>query len=238
MKGKLKNFPMSRQTFNGSRAGRFGAYDPRKDRRSVFRNALKVIWEYYIAKLKEHTRTIREDPSALILKTDCDNEIHNHPRQGGIVGNAQIEGKYTLIEIDPAKVRKARIHGYEAVEGDIRHMPFNSLRFDMVFDFSTIDHIPPGDVELVLKEYHRVLKSGGSLYLVAWCSYKSSYHEPEFEQYYFEYCRFRKKVERYFRIRDGEMLYVCGGILFLTAFLCKKKKLTKPCRRQPKRGRS
>jgi ubiquinone/menaquinone biosynthesis C-methylase UbiE len=132
-----------------------------------------------------------------------------------------------LLEIDPTKVRKARRMGYNAVKGDIRRIPFGPLWFDMIFDFSTIDHIPPEDVESALKEYHRVLKNDGILYLVAWCSHERSYQERGCEQYYFEYHRFRESVKKHFKILDGEALYRCNTILYLMAFLCRPHKMIK-----------
>lgn len=196
---------------------------PHKKGRWVSKNALNFIWRYYIKKLREYTQPIRKDPNALILKTDCDNETQSHPMRGGIVGNVPIRGKYILLETNPAKVKIARNLGYSAVKGDIRRMPFEPLQFDMMFDFSTIDHIPPGDARAALKEYHRVLKRGGLLYLVAWCSHECSYHEPEAKQYYFEYFGLRKKIKKYFKIQDSEVLYSCSDMLFLTTFLCKRK---------------
>ena len=47
------------------------------------------------------------------------------------------------------------------INGDIRHLPFPDEKFDIVIDFSTIDHLPFNDFKKTIKEVYRVLKKGG-----------------------------------------------------------------------------
>ena len=48
---------------------------------------------------------------------------------------------------------------------DVMCLPFRSNSLDIVFDLSTIDHVEPSSTQKVIKEYSRVLRSGGLLLL-------------------------------------------------------------------------
>lgn len=104
-----------------------------------------------------------------VLKTDCFNEGMDDFRHiWGILD----PDRTIYLEIDGETIDKARLAHPEGDyrQGDIRDLPFDELTFNTIFDLSTIDHVPPGDVDRVLSEYHRVLKLGGKLVLVAWCA--------------------------------------------------------------------
>ena len=104
-----------------------------------------------------------------VLKTDCFNEtVDDYRSLAGLFPPART----TYIEIDQETVdkAKARNRDLKAWQGDIRSLPFDNHSFSAVFDLSTIDHIPPSDLNKALAEYERVLKLNGRLVLVSWCS--------------------------------------------------------------------
>lgn len=128
----------------------------------------QIAWEYYLKKVQEIVD--RYQPKT-ILKTDANNEAFDHPKEGGITGNIkgdaifeQIEYNQNTIDIAKEKV------DCNIIQGDIRKLPYEADKFDMVLDLSTIDHVRSLDVPTVLKEYYRVAKNGGLIFLVIWCA--------------------------------------------------------------------
>ena len=53
----------------------------------------------------------------------------------------------------------------ELVCGSAENLPFKSNLFDVVTLFEVIEHIPPNQVHLVVREIFRVLKKGGKVIL-------------------------------------------------------------------------
>ena len=66
------------------------------------------------------------------------------------------------IDNERAVVEHARRrYGLEAVEGDVRKLPFEDGSFDVVVSFETIEHIP--DPQRAIAEFRRVLTDDGRL---------------------------------------------------------------------------
>ncbi len=99
-----------------------------------------------------------------VLKTDAFNEARGLPMPGGIALN--IRGDVFAVEADRSTYEQALALGVQARHGDIRSLPFPDARFDVVLDFSTIDHVV--EYATVLAEYSRVLVCGGTLVVVFW----------------------------------------------------------------------
>lgn len=77
------------------------------------------------------------------------------------------------VDLTPAMLEKARKlaakHGYtnfDLREADARRLPFPDETFDVLFNSYMLDLIPIGDLPVILKEFHRVLKKGGRLVLL------------------------------------------------------------------------
>lgn len=137
----------------------------------------------------------------VILKTDAFNEANGRPIEGGIAGN--IKGEIHVIEIRPEYVGKAQlIGGLKVSRQDIRDIKYPVKFFDVVMDFSTIDHVR--DWRAVLVQYWRVLKPGGILSLVYWAKPTLEY---EAGQYYFPAAQFDKDFRRIFKVISHKFLY-------------------------------
>jgi len=124
---------------------------------------LEEIFDHYRELVAEHA-----PKEGFILKTDCFNEAEGDFREMDSVLDPK---RTTYIEIDPATIAAAKEKHPDRyfAHGDIREMEFGDGVFDCVIDLSTIDHIPLSDTWKAIAEYHRVLKKGGKLLMVAWC---------------------------------------------------------------------
>ena len=66
------------------------------------------------------------------------------------------------LDVDRAVVEHVRRrHGIDAVEGDVRELPFEDASFDLVVSFETIEHMP--DPGRAIAEFRRVLTDEGQL---------------------------------------------------------------------------
>ena len=157
-----------------------------------------------------------------ILKTDLFNEVRNLPIDGGIIKN--IDGDVEAIEIRKEYVKIARKQGVAARTGDIRYLPFNDKSFDVVMDFSTIDHIV--EFEKVISEYARVLKPGGKLGMVYWTKeYFATVNDGnEFFQVYFVRDEILLELDEYFECeRDWELFIDEKNKRELVGFIGRRK---------------
>lgn len=164
------------------------------------------IYEHYREIVSEHL-----PENGYILKTDAFNEA-----EGGYKGIPLPRERTTYLEVDPATVAMARSRHPDRyfVQGDIREIASSDGVFSVVFDLSTIDHIPPGDVHLALDEYRRVLAKGGKLVMVAWCSDEWR-QEPEDwggPQYFLHEPELRRDVRARFRLVRFEEFHRSGEV--------------------------
>lgn len=146
-----------------------------------------------------------------ILKTDLWNEVkYKVPIKAGV-----------YIELDDIIVLKANKRGFNAIQGDIRKLPFRDAEFDTVMDFSTIDHI--ADYEVALQEYSRVLIDNGRLIMVVWIGDIKMSKTFYGEQYYFNYKSFTKCLQKYFKVMTEEKIQrFSNNEKQLMFFLCEK----------------
>ncbi|MBK9272870.1 MAG: class I SAM-dependent methyltransferase [Saprospiraceae bacterium] len=162
-------------------------------------------WQFYLNKAQE---VIGEREGLNVLKTDAYNELLDIPIEGGIapnLGNQNI----TLLEYEVLYVNKVRklIPEIEVVEGDIRKLPFENNTFDVLMDFSTIDHIQPKDLEQTLRGYKNVVKRKGDVIIVSWVTTNSTVYEETLErgktwhtlcQFFFDYKSLSKMMRNIF----------------------------------------
>lgn len=171
-----------------------------------------------------------------ILKADIFNEITlRHPVPGGILLNLKRDRttmELYAIDCDQEKIDIAlHMQMYEFVKvtkGDIRLLPYESNCFDLVLDFSTLDHVQK--VGQVLAQYNRVLKNEGLLVLFVWCAdvyRREGEDQKDFEkQYYFSVEDLRKELQYSFNILEEEKGCVYphkDTHIFMYRFLGRKK---------------
>ncbi len=159
-----------------------------------------------------------------ILKTD----VHNEAREDfPIVPKIWHLGTVCCVDNDILMIDEA-LHRFPIMAiryGDIRRLPFPDDYFDVVLDFSTIDHI--GEYEIVLDEYERVTKLYGIVNIVVWLN-KVDRHisfPGDSGQYYFNEKEFSEYVGSRFGVLKKETYpWALGGdgTGILTRFLCRK----------------
>jgi SAM-dependent methyltransferase len=71
------------------------------------------------------------------------------------------------IDISKEIITKARENypSIKVLNASAVEMPFKSQTFDLIISNSTLDHLNPGDVPPALKDFARILRSGGMLVL-------------------------------------------------------------------------
>src|SRR5690606_18412363 len=148
-----------------------------------------------------------------VLKTDCYNEGFRRP-----IITPEYQDKTTLLEysqehIDKALEANPSLH---IIKGDIRHTRPGS-HFDLILDFSTIDHVPQGDTYTVFENYHSMLKHGGKLILIAWFNATNPHisngtAQPtkavwnSTDQYFFDYGDFVADLRHFFTILSEQTI--------------------------------
>lgn len=137
-----------------------------------------------------------------ILKTDCYNEGHGRPLIKG-----DLVSKTWMVEYEPKHIDLAlkANPSLKILQGDIRNSEYihNAAKigfsnyFDLILDFSTIDHVPQFYLEDVFENYRNMLRNGGKLVIVSWFNKNSSNHAESSkgsvyrwkptDQYFFDY---------------------------------------------------
>ena len=173
-----------------------------------------------------------------ILKADIFNEITlRHPKPGGILLNLKRDPatmELYAIDCDQEKIDIALyMQMYEFIKvtkGDIRLLPYESNCFDLVLDFSTIDHIHPEKVGQVFAQYNRVLKKEGLFVMFCWCAdicKAEGESQRDFEkQYYYDVENLREKFQQDFNIIEEEKGYSYphkDNHIFMYRFLGRKQ---------------
>jgi len=122
-------------------------------------------------------------------------------------------GGYTKVSTNLDSTAAAELTGGLL---DKAFLEFDGETFDVVLDLSTIDHVQPKETPVVLFEYHRVLRPGGLLFLVAWCSldmaevrFGDSGKYDHNAQYYLDLDRTRDLLYSLFERINEEHIEVC-----------------------------
>lgn len=157
-------------------------------------------YEKIYARYKQIATELSSDAKT-ILKTDAHNEAY--------IEALVPEGAH-VIEINSNVVKDAkRAHPeLNIIQGDIRELPYEDKMFDLVMDFSTIDHIDRKGVEDALKEYKRTLKDDGKFFVVCWVASgdQRETRNDVVTQYVFARKWFEDSIKKHFEITDTETL--------------------------------
>jgi SAM-dependent methyltransferase len=105
-----------------------------------------------------------------VLKSDLWNEGIEVDRD--ILGMLEHQSRLSLFGVEisgfVSNRAKTRLKKTHVIQGDIRSIPLKNGSFDVLFDFSTIDHFEPDQIHIVIKEYQRVLKKSGVMLMSFW----------------------------------------------------------------------
>jgi len=165
------------------------------------------LQRYYLSQAIKYCK-----PTYTVLKTDLFNEAICQPDKGGILGNIEAKSKHG-IEIVKSVVDSAidEVPDAKLVQGDIRKLPYKDNIFDLILDFSTIDHVPEEDLDKVLGEYKRTLKNKGRIVLIVWVTNWSTRQygtpTPNEYQFYFNKEKLEEKIKQYFTIESDLSVY-------------------------------
>ena len=183
-------------------------------------------------------------PSAkTILKTDCYNEAINRPIIKNDLVNRSFLIEYNQEHIDLAIKANPYLH---VLSGDIRENLYYfynakvsfSNYFNLIMDFSTIDHVPQFYIEDVLENYRSMLKTGGKLVLVSWFNEKDPQNSNgnqkdewnSVNQYFFDELEFKNDLKSRFSISSEAVIASYKEIpapegCYIKEFVCKKKRM-------------
>lgn len=118
---------------------------------------------------------------------------------GGMLGPLSKYGRVTGLDISKEYIEFCKSRGHERVlTGSGYELPFRDGSFDLVAAFDTIEHIP--DDTRVLREFQRVLKPGGRLFVSV----------PAYQFLYSQNDRVAHHQRRYTRGLLGERLRAAG----------------------------
>ena len=62
----------------------------------------------------------------------------------------------------PAALAVAKSRGLAAVQGDVRRLPFKDAACDLVLSSDVLEHLPPADLGVALREAARIMTPGGT----------------------------------------------------------------------------
>jgi len=105
-----------------------------------------------------------------VLKTDLYNEEMGDIRHLDGVGLTPERTTYVEYKPELCATMQREHPDWQIRCGDIRDLPCEDGSFVAVVDLSTLDHVKPAEAGRVLEGYRAVLRPGGLLILVVWCT--------------------------------------------------------------------
>ena len=135
-------------------------------------NSYFVENPYFEHKRNEVTRLINKwgnnSKDGIVLKTDLYEEalepghfLFDLPRNNNKVYGVDISSKLAKMAAKEAYKRKVPLN---ICVSDVRKLAFKDNVFNLIISTSTLDHFP--EIDVALKELHRVLKPGGRIILM------------------------------------------------------------------------
>lgn len=73
--------------------------------------------------------------------------------------------RMSCLDASETMVRLSRGRGLHSILGDFTHMPFDAERFDGVWAYTSLLHVPKSEIAQSMREIRRVMKQGGTLAL-------------------------------------------------------------------------
>jgi len=163
------------------------------------------IFTYYKVMAIQKVR----DKRLTVLKTDLHNESEQQPNNKNILkAISPYISKGYGVEIDISTCHEAAYvmrdyDNIETIHGSITDLPLENDSIDLLFDFSTIDHVI--DYDKAMGEYKRVTRPEGKLVIIVWLI-EGETKEIYPSQYCFNRTKFEAKLLNYFGINCRQLL--------------------------------
>jgi len=164
----------------------------------------------------------------VVLKTDCHNESMTYSHSIPIIPEFSEAKEIYCLEYDSRIILRAEKilneYGVVVSNGTISNPGefYDDEKFDIVFDFSTIDHVTIEELPIVIKAYKKILKKGGVLSLVILTS-KELIVEANGNQMYFPFSLVDSIMKEEFVIEEDYNLHTIHGIKHLWYYRGKKE---------------
>jgi len=174
------------------------------------------VYEYYA-----YVAIFYSNRGLSILKTDTHNESKIFSLSIPLAPILNFGNQLTCIEIDEDVLAKAR-HNFPTLNlmrGDIRKLN-EDAHYDLLLDFSTIDHVTPEELPSVLRGYRKVAEA---VSVIVWLS---DTRPSTDKQFYFENWQFRKTFYDLFGVCSEILLFSSEGAS-LVHFITEDSKLIK-----------
>ncbi len=168
--------------------------------------------EVYLEYQNIARKVLKDRKDLTVLKTDCYNESGISPIPKPLVPILIPHCSYLQIfEIDENIINKALKSDFMHNEKvnikkqDLIQFDEKERKYDIIFDFSTIDHMPFEDALSVLGKYKKALKQKGELLIVVWLNEEKHWNVDQ--QYYFKTKDFDEALRNLFTISNNEYLF-------------------------------
>lgn len=168
--------------------------------------------EVYLEYQNISRNLVKGKDNLTVLKTDCYNESGIAPIPKPLVQILIPHCSYLQIfEIDENVINEAlksdfmkdeKIH---VKQQDLVQFDEKERKYDIIFDFSTIDHMPFEDALTVLEKYKKALKHKGELLIVVWLHEEKHWNVDQ--QYYFKTKDFDEALRELFSVTNSEYLF-------------------------------
>jgi SAM-dependent methyltransferase len=190
-----------------------------------------ACYQHYIDKSRE---IVSLYPDAVVLKTDGWNETLRDCRCGfefdmPVLTQIGAAEEHCIEYLkDRSELAQERNPSVKVVNADLTKYDYPDEKFDVILDLSTIDHIHPKDLHIVLGKYNKWLKSQGTLLLVVWQNYNKRWREEPVDinpnhQYYFEIADFQQMMkDAGFVFSKPELLLGSKSLPGLFQYVCTK----------------
>jgi len=129
-----------------------------------------IYQEGYLFERAEKNNVLKSKPSGTLKKIFDDPNIKRILFAGCGLGHMMFYKKEKSYGIDISKkniefIKNLGFPKERLIIGDIRKLPYPNEYFDLIIASEVIEHFNPNDFYKVVKEFNRVLKKGGYLYI-------------------------------------------------------------------------
>ena len=163
--------------------------------------SVKNVYHYYY-----DFASIFTDQDLCILKTDCHNEsgIYDISIPLGPVLNVGNKLKSIEINQDTIDLAAKKFPNLHIAKGDITRLDL-SEKFDLILDYSTIDHVQPSEYKKVLESYRAL---SNNISIIVWLAKTDQIEEAkDGDQMYFNNLEFTQAFKAIFKHYNKALIF-------------------------------